>query len=122
MKPLRDVSPGARMALGISFFVLFFAAWAFATLGGYVSKTFLADPLTMLKSGWTLLAEQGFATDIGYTVWRVVGGFALADSAKNWVKNLLMAIFFLQWIARVDDGNVGQIKVILVDEIPSRNL
>ena len=72
------MSPGARTALGVSFFVLFFAAWAFATFGGYVSKTFLADPVTMLKSGWTLLAEQGFATDIGYTVWRVVGGFVLA--------------------------------------------
>ena len=78
MKPLRDVSPGARLALGISFFVLFFAVWAFATLGGFVSKTFLADPITMLKSGWSLLAEQGFAKDIGFTVWRVVGGFLLA--------------------------------------------
>ena len=26
-----------------------------------VSKTFLADPLTMLKSGYTLLAEMGLA-------------------------------------------------------------
>ena len=78
MKPLREVAPGVRTALGVSFFVLFFAAWAFATLGGFVSKTFLADPITMLKSGWTLLAEQGFAKDIGYTVWRVVGGFVLA--------------------------------------------
>ena len=78
MKPLRDVSPGARLALGTSFFVLFFAVWAVATLGGFVSKTFLADPITMVRSGWTLLAEQGFATDIGFTVWRVVGGFLLA--------------------------------------------
>lgn len=78
MKPLREVAPGTRIALGIAFFVVFFAAWAAATLGGYVSKTFLADPLTMFRSGWTLLAEQGFAKDIGFTVWRVVGGFLLA--------------------------------------------
>jgi len=78
LKPLREVEPGAKIALGISFFVLFFAAWAAATLGGYVSKTFLADPITMFRSGWTLLAEQGFAKDIGYTVWRVLGGFVLA--------------------------------------------
>ncbi len=39
-------------------------AWAFATLGGYVSKTFLADPLTMLDDGWLLLTKHGFATDI----------------------------------------------------------
>ena len=78
MKPLREVSPTARSALGLLFFVLFFGAWAVATLGGFVPKTFLADPIAMLRSGWVLLAEQGFATDIGFTVWRVLGGFLLA--------------------------------------------
>ena len=78
MKPLHPVAPGPRLGLGVLFFILFFALWAFATLGGFVSKTFLADPITMVKSGWTLLAEQGFAKDIGMTVWRVVGGFVLA--------------------------------------------
>ena len=78
MKPLVPVSPRARVALGVAFFVVFVAAWAAATLGGFVSKTFLADPLTMLRSGWTLLAEMGFAHDIGMTVWRVLGGFVLA--------------------------------------------
>jgi NitT/TauT family transport system permease protein len=52
--------------------------WSIATFGGFVQKTFLADPLTMLRSGWTLLAEHGFAKDIGMTVWRVVGGFVIA--------------------------------------------
>jgi NitT/TauT family transport system permease protein len=78
VKPLTPVSPGARIALGVAFFVLFVAAWALATLGGYVEKTFLADPITMVRSGWTLLAEMGFAEDIGMTVWRVVGGFIIA--------------------------------------------
>ena len=72
------VAPAARVALGVSFFVLFVAAWSAATFGGFVSKTFLADPLTMVRSGWTLLAEMGFAHDIGMTVWRVLGGFAIA--------------------------------------------
>ncbi len=78
MRPLQPVSPGARIALGVSFFILFFAVWAFFTLGGYVSKTFLADPLTMLRSGYDLLVNQGFIKDIGMTVWRVLGGFAVA--------------------------------------------
>jgi len=78
LKPLHEISPGRRNGLGLLFFVLFFAAWAFATLGGFVSKTFLADPVTMVRSGWVLLTQQGFATDIGYTVWRVLGGFVLA--------------------------------------------
>ena len=78
MRPLQPVSPGTRVALGVSFFILFFAVWAVFTLGGYVSKTFLADPITMVKSGYDLLVNQGFAKDIGMTVWRVLGGFALA--------------------------------------------
>ena len=78
MRPLVAVAPGTRIVLGVSFFILFFSVWAFATLGGYVSKTFLADPITMVKSGWTLLTEMGFAKDIGMTVWRVLGGFVIA--------------------------------------------
>ncbi|MES2945814.1 MAG: ABC transporter permease, partial [Pseudomonadota bacterium] len=78
MRPLQPVKPGTRIALGISFFILFFVVWAVFTLGGYVSKTFLADPITMLRSGYDLLANQGFIKDIGMTVWRVLGGFAVA--------------------------------------------
>jgi NitT/TauT family transport system permease protein len=78
MKPLTPVEPGLRIALGIGFFVLFVALWAGITFGGLVSKTFLADPVTMVASGWNLLTEQGFAKDIGMTVWRVVGGFVIA--------------------------------------------
>jgi len=78
MKPLTPVAPATRIALGVAFFIVFVAAWAAATFGGFVSKTFLADPLTMLASGWTLLTKQGFGWDIGMTVWRVFGGFAIA--------------------------------------------
>lgn len=78
MKPLTPVSPGSRIALGIAFFVVFVAAWSVATFGGFVQKTFLADPLTMVRSGYTLLAEMGFIGDIGMTVWRVLGGFIIA--------------------------------------------
>ena len=78
MKPLTPVAPGTRVVLGVSFFVLFVAVWSAATFSGFVSKTFLADPLQMLRSGYTLLTELGFAGDIGMTVWRVFGGFVLA--------------------------------------------
>ena len=80
MKPLTAVAPGARIALGVGFFVVFVALWSLATFGGFVQKTFLADPLTMLRSGWTLLTEMGFAYDIGMTVWRVLGGFLIATA------------------------------------------
>ena len=78
MRPLTPVAPGPRIALGIAFFVLFVALWALATFGGFVQKTFLADPVQMVRSGWVLLTEMGFAFDIGMTVWRVLGGFIFA--------------------------------------------
>ncbi len=78
MRPLTAVSARTRFALGLAFFVAFTALWALVTLGGFVSKTFLADPLTMLRSGYDLLAQQGFLVDIGMTVWRVMGGFLIA--------------------------------------------
>ena len=62
MKPLVPVAPGARIVLGVAFFVLFVAVWAAATFGGLVSKTFLADPVSMLASGWALLTKMASPT------------------------------------------------------------
>jgi NitT/TauT family transport system permease protein len=78
VKPLTPVSPGARVALGVSFFVLFIAVWSAVTFGGLVSKTFLANPVQMLQGGWGLLTKYNFLHDIGMTVWRVLGGFVIA--------------------------------------------
>src|SRR5258708_23371046 len=78
MRPLDPVTSKQRVAYGLAFFVLFVALWSWATFGGHVSKTFLANPLTMVQEGYDLLTKQGFLFDIGMTVWRVVGGFALA--------------------------------------------
>ncbi len=78
MRPLDPVTSKQRVAYGLAFFVLFVALWSWATLGGHVSKTFLANPLTMVQEGFDLLTKQGFMYDIGMTIWRVVGGFTLA--------------------------------------------
>ena len=73
MRPLDPVTSKQRAAYGLAFFVLFVALWGWATFGGYVSKTFLANPLTMLQEGVELLVKHGFLFDIGMTIWRVVG-------------------------------------------------
>jgi NitT/TauT family transport system permease protein len=78
LAPLEPVSARARWLLGLGFFVLFVAVWTFFTLGGFVSPTFLASPVTMLKEGVSLFTEYNFIHDIGMTVWRVFGGFVLA--------------------------------------------
>jgi len=72
------VSTRTRLVLGVAFFILFFTVWSVFTLGGFVSPTFLASPVTMAKEGWLLFVEFGFLHDIGMTVWRVLGGFILA--------------------------------------------
>ncbi len=78
IRPLDPVSSRQRVAYGFAFFVIFVALWSWATFGGHVSRTFLADPLTMLREGWDLLVKYNFMHDIGMTVWRVVGGFTMA--------------------------------------------
>ena len=78
MTPLKPVSPLFKAGLGVAFFVLFVALWSIATFGGLVSRTFLADPLTMAREGYALFAQFGFARDVGITIWRVLGGFILA--------------------------------------------
>jgi NitT/TauT family transport system permease protein len=77
--PLEPVSARSRWLLGVGFFILFVAVWAAFTLGGFVSPTFLASPVTMVKEGWLLFTEYNFIHDIGMTVWRVLGGFILAS-------------------------------------------
>lgn len=77
-RPLEPVSTATRVGLGLAFFALFVAAWAWGTLGGHISPTFLADPVTMVRDGWELLTRHNFLFDIVITIWRVVGGFVLA--------------------------------------------
>ncbi len=78
MRPLVPVSASTRVVLGVGFFILFVVVWALFTLGGFVSPTFLASPITMVREGILLFTEFNFAHDVAMTVWRVVGGFVLA--------------------------------------------
>jgi NitT/TauT family transport system permease protein len=78
MTPLVPVGAVRKFGYGIAFFVVFTGLWSVVTFGGFVPKTFLADPVTMLREGYALFAVHGFAVDVGMTVWRVFGGFILA--------------------------------------------
>jgi NitT/TauT family transport system permease protein len=78
MAPLEPVSSRARWLLGLGFFVVFVAVWGAFTLGGFVSPTFLASPVTMVDEAVQLFVKYDFSHDIAMTVWRVFGGFVLA--------------------------------------------
>jgi NitT/TauT family transport system permease protein len=83
IEPTRPQASTARVVLGISFFVLFVAAWSSRPLAASSRKTFLANPWTMLQDGWLLLTKHGFLHDIGMTIWRVIGGFVLAAHVRG---------------------------------------
>lgn len=78
LRPLIPVGRGAKIVLGVAFFVLFIGVWAAATYGQWVTPLFLRDPWQTLKTGFDLFATHSFHIDIGITVWRVVGGFVVA--------------------------------------------
>lgn len=78
LRPFQPIAHAARVGLGLAFFALFFGAWAAATRSGLISRTFLADPVTMLRDGWDLFTRYDFLTDVLMTVSRVLGGFLLA--------------------------------------------
>ncbi len=78
MRLLVPVASNTRLVLGISFFAVFLGTWALLVWLGIVPQHFLASPLQTLRSGWNLFAAQGFAYDVGMTIWRVVGGFLIA--------------------------------------------
>jgi NitT/TauT family transport system permease protein len=78
LEPLKPVAQRTKLALGIAFFVLFFALWALVTFGGAIDSMFLKDPLYTLVTGYKLFAEFNFIRDVGVTLWRVVGGFVIA--------------------------------------------
>jgi len=78
MTPLKPVGAGARVILGISFFVLFVAVWSAVSFGGFVEPHFLANPVATVGAGIELFTKYSFQIDIGLTVWRVLGGFVIA--------------------------------------------
>jgi NitT/TauT family transport system permease protein len=78
LEPLRPIARPWRAGLGVLAFALLLALWAVATFGGWVRPLFLADPVRTFLAGYELVVRFGFLGDVAVTVWRVVGGFALA--------------------------------------------
>ncbi len=80
LEPLKPISPGRRLALGVLGFLLFLLLWGSATWGGWIRPLFLASPTRTLVTGIDLFVTYGFVFDIAVTVWRVIGGFVIAAS------------------------------------------
>jgi len=78
--PLKPVSPGRRIVLGIIGFVVVLVIWWALTASGLVKPLFLAGPWATLQAGYALFFEFGFLNDVLVTVGRVLGGFLIASA------------------------------------------
>src|SRR3954451_6209204 len=78
--PLKPVSPGRRIVLGILGFVVVVAVWWALTASGLVKPLFLAGPWATLQAGYALFFQFGFLNDVLVTVGRVLGGVLIASA------------------------------------------
>lgn len=75
---LQSLSKGTQVRLACVGFLLLFALWFFLSLSSSLPKYFLASPKEVLAAGVDLLRAGNFLRDVGYSVFRIVSGFALA--------------------------------------------
>jgi len=75
---LRPISTTQAFVLGISVWVIFFAAWEFVTLRGMVNPLLVPRAQDVILALYDLLANRGFAVDIGVSILRILGSFLAA--------------------------------------------
>lgn len=66
------------VALGIAIWVIFLGLWDLLVVGGWAVEALLPTPQTVVKTLYRLIAEENFAVDILYSIYRIVVSFAFA--------------------------------------------
>jgi NitT/TauT family transport system permease protein len=66
------------LLLGISVWVLFFGMWELAAARGWIDTLFMPPPHQVLATLYTMIAERGFLSDIGISIYRILLSFAMA--------------------------------------------
>ncbi len=67
-----------RLILGVSIWVIFFGIWEIAVLSGWVNPLLVPSPVDVLITLYELFAERGFLSDVGISIARILGSFAVA--------------------------------------------
>jgi NitT/TauT family transport system permease protein len=75
---LRPISTTQAAVLGISIWIIFFAVWEFATLRGLVNPLLVPRAQDVILALYDLLANRGFAVDIGISILRIMASFITA--------------------------------------------
>jgi ABC-type nitrate/sulfonate/bicarbonate transport system permease component len=65
------------------------AFWALATLTGRVDPLFLPDPVSVLRALWTLSVHGTLLSDVGVSLVRILGGWAIGTLAGLLVGTLM---------------------------------
>lgn len=66
------------LPLGIAIWVIFFGLWELSAARNWVNTLFMPPPHRVLSTLYTMIAERGFLTDIGISIYRILASFALA--------------------------------------------
>ena len=66
------------LALGVAIWVIFFGAWELAAARAWVNVLFMPPPHLVIGKLYTMLAEQGFLTDVLVSIYRILASFLLA--------------------------------------------
>lgn len=67
-----------KLILGVSIWVIFFGIWEIAVLSGWVNPLLVPSPVNVLTTLYELFAERGFLSDVGISIARILGSFAVA--------------------------------------------
>lgn len=73
-----EISSACAILLGILAWACFFGFWEFAVWREWANAILLPGPVEVLRALWVLFAEEGFLSDIGVSVGRVLISFTLA--------------------------------------------
>lgn len=72
------ISQARSISLGVTAWVIFFGVWYAVTVFGIAPPLLLPEPQKVISSLYNLLANNGFANDIGISIWRIVVSFTVA--------------------------------------------
>lgn len=77
--PKTEIPQKTYTSLGFLAFILFFLSWSLISYAGLVEPSLVAPPHIVLLTFIKLLSSGELLPHIGFSVWRVVGGFILAS-------------------------------------------
>jgi len=74
----KSIPKPLTIVLGLAVWVIFFGAWQLSSALGLVNELLFPAPTEVVAALYNLLANQGFITDIGVSLYRILVSFLIA--------------------------------------------